>query len=139
MSIFCYLGLGSNLRSPERQIRQAVQILRKLPRTAVKKVSTYEITEPLSGLAQPKYCNVIVQIKTTLPPHILLRYCQAIEIQKGRIRKKRWASRTLDIDVLLYGSKKINTPTLVIPHPGIHLRDFIYEPLQHLLGQQLLR
>lgn len=125
----CYLGLGSNLRSPTRQMHQAVRMLRSLPKTTIKKKSPFIRTNPLSQCSQPMYCNAVIEIATTLPPHILLRHCLTLEKQKGRVRKKHWGSRTLDIDILIYGTKIIQTPSLTIPHPGILMRDFVYMPL----------
>lgn len=128
----CYLALGSNLRTPTRQIHQAMHLLKSLPHTTIKKKSQSLISKPCGMRSQPLYCNAVVLIDTKLPPHTLLRYCQTIERHKGRIRKKRWGSRTLDIDLVLYGTQVIKTPTLTIPHPRLCERDFVLVPLLNI-------
>ncbi len=125
----CYLGLGSNLRSPERQIRQAVNELHQLPRSLITQVSSLYFSKPSGARAQPTYCNMVVELHTSLPARVLLRLCQQIENRHQRLRKKRWGARTLDIDVLLYGEKRINNKDLVVPHPQMTHRDFVLQPL----------
>lgn len=125
----CYLGLGSNLRSPRRQLHQALRALRNLPRSTLVKQSSIYATTPWGVRAQPTYSNQVILIKTALPAERLLHLCQQIEHNQRRIRKRRWAARTLDIDVLLYGNKVINTQALVVPHPRMLMRDFVLTPL----------
>lgn len=129
MSIQCFLALGSNLRTPRRQIELAVQGLRTLPKTEIQWIASPLMTKPLGAIYQPQYCNTIVEIKTTLTPRQLLLYCQKIEKTQGRVRKKRWASRTLDIDILIFGKQIIKEVHLTIPHAEILSRKFVYEPL----------
>ena len=131
-AIRCYLGLGSNLASPERQLRQAIHKLQRLPRTVLKRCSSIYHTEPYGRRAQPPYQNMVVELYTSLPAERLLHLCQQIENKQGRVRKVRWGARTLDIDILFYGNHRINTPTLTVPHPGILLRDFVSIPLSEL-------
>lgn len=128
----CYLSLGSNLRSPKRQLNRAQKALRNLPRSTIVKQSRIYATTPWGVKAQPTYSNQVILIKTTLPAQRLLYLCQKIEHQQQRIRKRRWAARTLDIDLLLYGNKVINTHSLTIPHPRMLLRDFVLIPLLEL-------
>lgn len=125
----CYLGLGSNLRSPERQLRRAILKLKKLPRTIIKHISSFYFTEPWGVRAQPPYCNIVIAIQTSLPPLALLAHCQSIENSQQRIRKKHWGARTLDIDLLLYGKQMVNHHRLTIPHPQMFKRDFVLVPL----------
>lgn len=125
----CYLGLGSNLRGPRRQLNRAVASLRTLPRSTILKQSRVYFTTPVGVRAQPHYCNQVIVIQTTLPAHALLRRCQAIEQKQHRIRKRRWGARTLDIDILLYGQHVIQTHDLVVPHPEMLNRDFVLVPL----------
>lgn len=127
--MICYLGLGSNLNSPERQLRRAIDALRKLPDSYIAQVASFYRSEAWGRKAQPKFCNTVVALQTRLPPQRLLDYCQKIEQQQRRVRKIKWGSRTLDIDILLYGSQNINTMTLKIPHPRIKERDFVVLPL----------
>ena len=125
----CYLGLGSNLRSPQRQLRQALLALRTLPRSAIVAQSSIYSSVPCGIQSQPIYCNMVVKIHTSLPPLHLLTYCQRIENKFLRIRKKHWGARTLDIDLLLFGSRSMNHHQLSIPHPHMLTRDFVLLPL----------
>lgn len=125
----CYLGLGSNLRSPERQLRRAIILLYRLPRSVVVAVSKIHSSQPCGVRSQPPYCNMVIAIHTSLSAQYLLNYCQRIEDKHQRLRKKRWGARTLDIDLLLYGNHSINRHNLVVPHPEMINRDFVLVPL----------
>jgi len=126
---YCYLGLGSNLHSPQRQLRQAIALLHKLPHTSIDKISKLYFSKPLGIRCQPPYYNVVLTLHTTLPATRLLHYCQSIEQKHQRVRKKRWGPRTLDIDLLLYGKQIINRHDLHVPHPQLTVRDFVLVPL----------
>ncbi len=125
----CYLGLGSNLSSPQRKLHQAVSALAKMPSSALLQQSPVYHSKPWGVSAQPDYYNMVIKLKTFLTPHQLLAHCQGIENKMGRVRKKRWGARTIDIDVLLYGDRKLNTAHLIIPHPYMLQRDFVLLPL----------
>lgn len=125
----CYIGLGSNLRQPERQLRQCIIKLRKLPRSVILSTSNIYRSQPCGIRAQPPYLNMVIALKTSLSPHELLRYCQLIENKHQRLRKIRWGARTLDIDLLLYGMQAIQSKNLTIPHPEMLKRDFVLVPL----------
>jgi 2-amino-4-hydroxy-6-hydroxymethyldihydropteridine diphosphokinase len=127
--ILCYLALGSNLHSPERQLRLAIKHLHHLPYTHIKEVASFYKNKALGRKSQPNFYNTVVAIYTTLPPEKLLAHCQAIERKQGRVRRVRWSARTIDIDILLYGNRIINKPHLVIPHPQLVYRDFVIKPL----------
>jgi 2-amino-4-hydroxy-6-hydroxymethyldihydropteridine diphosphokinase len=127
--ILCYLGLGSNLHSPERQLRQAIVELRKLPRTVVTNVSNLYFSRPCGMRSQPPYCNMVIAINTLLPAKALLNQCHRIEKKHQRVRKTRWGARTLDIDLLLYGEHVINHADLIVPHPRMTQRDFVLTPM----------
>ena len=128
----CYLSLGSNQRCPERQIRKALKNIKNIPSTAITKISPLDWNKAWGLHTQQDFCNVLIEIKTTLSPLKLLKLCQQIEKNQGRIRKKRWGPRTLDIDIVLYGSRIINTSNLKIPHPYYLEREFVFKPLQQL-------
>lgn len=128
----CYLSLGSNQKGPERQIQQAIKALRALPSSSVIKVSSLYWSKAWGLQQQQDFCNVVVALITTLPPLKLLHACQAIEQSQGRVRKKKWGPRTLDIDILLYADRRINSKALQIPHPHMHDRDFVMTPLNSL-------
>jgi len=127
--INCYLGLGSNLRYPKRQLKQAITHLQKVPRSVVLKISSLYLSRPWGVRAQPPYYNMVLLLHTTLPPQQLLHYCQQIENKLQRVRKKHWGARTLDIDLLLYGQTNVQTHNLTIPHPHLLHRDFVLVPL----------
>ncbi|KTD04241.1 2-amino-4-hydroxy-6- hydroxymethyldihydropteridine pyrophosphokinase [Legionella geestiana] len=133
--IRCYLGLGSNQKSPVRQVRLALSALRTLP-CSIHTRSARPIKTSPAGMRgfQPSYCNTVAEILTRLPPLTLLRACQNIEHAHGRVRKKRWGPRTLDIDILHYGDKILRTPELQLPHPRASVRDFVCIPMATLPG-----
>jgi 2-amino-4-hydroxy-6-hydroxymethyldihydropteridine diphosphokinase len=128
----CYLALGSNLRSPERQLRQAFQHLRKLPKSAVLDISRLYPNQAMGRRAQPPYCNCVLKLKTSFSPQQLLQRCLDIEKKQQRVRKVRYGARTLDIDVLLYGKQTIRTKKLTVPHPRMFERDFVLIPLSDI-------
>lgn len=125
----CYLSLGSNQKFPERQIRRAIHALKKIPSTRVLKASNLYWNKAWGLQAQQNFCNAVIEIATTLTPELLLVWCNKLEKKQGRIRKKHWGPRTLDIDIILYGTRKIRTRDLIIPHPYFHVRDFVLVPL----------
>lgn len=124
----CYLSLGSNQKSPERQLRMGMRSIKKLPSSYLVQASSLHWTKAW-GFHQQDFCNAVVKIKTRLPPHQLLRACQEIEKRQGRVRKRRWGPRTLDIDIILYNHLIIKTADLTIPHPYFREREFVMKPL----------
>lgn len=125
----CYLGLGSNQKFPERQIRQAIQSIKTIHSTYVTKFSTLYRSKAWGLSVQQDFLNLVLEINTSLSPELLLEKCRAIELKHRRIRRKKWGPRTLDIDILLYGDKIIKTSNLTIPHPHMLSRDFVMIPL----------
>lgn len=126
-----YLGLGSNLGDRKTNLQKAIELLQDSGINVLAGSSVLE-TEPLGGLDQPKYLNMVVQAKTDLEPPALLTACQKIENLLGRVRGEKWSSRTIDIDILFYDDLEIVTDTLTIPHPGIVQRDFVQQGLKEL-------
>ena len=127
-----FVALGSNLGPREAHLTAARTALAALPRTTLTRVSTIEETAPLGGADQPPYLNQMVRLQTGLSPRELLLACQAIERAAGRERRERWASRTLDLDIVLFGTRTISDPDLTIPHPGLAHRDFWRRELAEL-------
>lgn len=125
----CYLSLGSNQKCPERQIRMAIQHLKIIPKTYIKKCSSLHWSKAWGLTRQQDFCNIVVKIATTLSPEQLLACCQDLEKKQSRSRKKRWGPRTLDIDIILYGDRTIKTKNLNIPHPHYLTRSFVTIPL----------
>lgn len=114
---------------PQRQLKQAVQSIRKLPRSSITKQSGIYLSKPLGVRAQPVYYNMVIGIQTSLSANKLLNFCQSIERKQHRTRKRHWGARTLDIDLLLYGNQSIKLKKLTIPHPHMLSRDFVLIPL----------
>ncbi len=128
-----YIGLGSNLDGPAEQVRSAVRELGQLAQVRLCASSGLYRSPPMGGLDQPDYINAVVQVETDLEPEQLLHELQAIERQHGRKeQRERWASRTLDLDLLLWGQERFDSKALTLPHPGLHERAFVLAPLQEL-------
>jgi 2-amino-4-hydroxy-6-hydroxymethyldihydropteridine diphosphokinase len=127
-----YIGLGSNLGHPRRQLARAVRILSRLPRTRVLAVSPNYITAPQDVASpQPDYINAVAIVDTALTPRALLARMQAIERRHRRKRSpnERNAPRTLDLDLLLFGRRRVRVRDLTLPHPRMHARAFVLRPL----------
>ena len=124
-----YLGLGSNLGDRLEYLATALKMLGGEGVEILQRSSVYE-TEPVEVTARGDFLNMVVQATTRLPPEALLRTCQSIEERLGRERPG--ASRTLDIDLLYYGSVQLSIESLVIPHPRLHQRQFVLIPLQEI-------
>lgn len=125
-----YLGVGSNLNDPAAQVRQAFRALAELSACRLIACSPLYRSAPLGGPPdQPDYVNAVVALDTALSAEALLDALQAIENQQGRVRTLRWGPRTLDLDILLYGSRQCADPQLTLPHPRLQERDFVLYPL----------
>lgn len=125
-----YVGLGSNLDDPVAQLHVALRALGHLPDTRLMLKSSLYRSPPLGGLPQPDYVNAVAGVLTRLPALDLLDALLALEDAQGRRREAvRWSSRTLDLDLLVYGRELIDEPRLRIPHPGIAQRNFVLFPL----------
>jgi len=127
-----YVALGSNLGDRAAHLHAARQALGSLPATTLIAASTIEETAPLGGLDQPRYLNQMVLLETGLQPRELLHALQAIEQQQGRTRDERWGSRTLDLDIVRFGTRRLEERDLIIPHPGLTNRDFWRRELAEL-------
>ena len=122
-----YVGLGSNLGDREATILASVAALR-----GVVAVSTLRETEPVGVTEQPAFLNGAVALETELEPRELLNHLLAVERELGRERRERWGPRTIDLDLLLYGTEIVKEPGLTVPHPHLHERRFALEPLAEL-------
>ncbi len=125
------IGIGSNLDDPVAQVRRALTALAALPRTRLMLASDLYRNPPMGPADQPDYVNAVAVILTQWPAHSLLDRLQALEQAQGRVRAggDRWGPRRIDLDILTYGHRQIDTPGLVIPHPGISARNFVLFPL----------
>ena len=125
-----YVALGSNLGDREAHLRAALAALRALPELEVAAVSKVYQTAPVGPPPQEPYLNAVVRLQTTLSPRALLGRLLEIEAARGRKREgERWSARTLDLDLLFYGSLTLDEAGLRIPHPRLHERSFVLEPL----------
>jgi 2-amino-4-hydroxy-6-hydroxymethyldihydropteridine diphosphokinase len=128
-----YVGLGSNLAHPRRQVARALRALDRLPRTRVLAVSRNYRTAPVGAPdVQPDYVNAVAAIRTALAPRALLHGLLAIERRQGRRRHAavpRNSARTLDLDLLLYERRRLRSSALTLPHPRMQERAFVLRPL----------
>lgn len=124
-----FIGIGSNLGDPVAQVQQAVKLLAQLPNSKVTAVSSLYASSPVGPQDQPDFINAVAQLKTQLKSIDLLDALQALEQDAGRVRKRHWGERTLDLDVLLYNQDVINHPRLIVPHPEMRKRRFVLLPL----------
>ena len=132
-SVTAYVGLGSNLGGPSRQIGLALDALGRATQVAVTGVSGLYRSAPLGGIEQPEFLNAAVRLETLLSASDLLGVLKGIEAELGRDRtERRWGPRSIDLDLLVYGSETIEEPGLTVPHSGIALRNFVLLPLRDL-------
>ena len=127
-----YVALGSNLGDRAAQLDRARAALTLLPSTRLAAPSSVEETAPLGAMAQPPYLNQMVALDTSLAPETLLAALHAIERAQGRLRGARWGARTIDLDLVRYGDRVIQTPSLTLPHPGLATREFWQRELTEL-------
>ena len=128
-----YIGLGANLGDREATIRTALELLVADGDVEVDAVSSLRETDPVGYEAQPCFLNGAAALRTDLAPRPLLERLQDVERRLGRDRSgPRFGPRTIDLDLLLYGSVEIDEPGLQIPHPRLHERRFVLEPLVEL-------
>jgi 2-amino-4-hydroxy-6-hydroxymethyldihydropteridine diphosphokinase len=127
-----YIGLGSNVGEREENLVRAISLLDSSPGIRVlRRASLYE-TEPVGVEAQPWFFNTVVEVEAELAPGELLRRLKEIEKALGREDRGRWGPREIDLDLLLYGDLVMEEDGLVLPHPELHRRRFVLEPLCEL-------
>lgn len=127
-----FIALGSNLGDRHKHLGAARAAIAALAGTFIVAASDMEETEPLGGRQQEKYLNQMLAVRTPLKPVQLLDELQRIELANGRTRGERWASRTLDLDIVTYGDVVLRTERLTLPHPHIEARDFWARELAQL-------
>ena len=127
-----YVGLGANIGEPRAQLLAAWDALGRIPQTrAIARSGLYR-SAPVGYEDQPDFLNCVAKLDTSLDPHALFSHLRQLERDFGRMRSFQDAPRTIDLDLLLYGSAAIDTPDLVVPHPRMHERAFVLEPLVEL-------
>lgn len=128
----CYLGIGSNLGDRKAYLDSVIEGINQDESMSLQKQSSYRTTKPYGVTDQPDFLNGVVEIKTIYTPKELLKFCQSLEAQAGRVRERKWGERTLDVDILTYGEENICQEDLIIPHPEMLKRDFVMEPLKEI-------
>jgi 2-amino-4-hydroxy-6-hydroxymethyldihydropteridine diphosphokinase len=124
-----YIGLGSNLAEPRSQVERALREIDSLPRSRVVARSSLYRSAPLGYAAQPDFVNAAAAVQTELGARELLRELQELETAHQRTRAFANAPRTLDLDLLLFGDERVADAGLVVPHPRMHERAFVLQPL----------
>lgn len=119
-----YVALGSNMGDRDAYLAKAREALAKLPLTTVLAESKVEETEPVGPVPQGKFLNQMILVETGLDPGRFLKLLQKIEDENGRTREERWGPRTLDLDIVRYGTRRLRDPDLRIPHPELSNRDW---------------
>ena len=126
------IGLGANLGDPQAALRAALDEIAGLPGSVLLATSPIYRSAPIDATG-PDYLNAVALLRTALAPHALLAELQRIEHAHGRERSHRNAPRTLDLDLLLYGDERIESPALTLPHPRLHQRAFVLRPLADVM------
>ncbi len=136
MNVICYIALGSNLGNRESNIAAAVSKLREIPGTVLLRVSDLLENLAVGGPEQsPAFLNAVAEIRTNLPAINLLHHLFNVEKELGRVRREKWEPRVIDLDLILYGDEIIHTQELTVPHPLMHERRFVLEPLAQLCSE----
>jgi 2-amino-4-hydroxy-6-hydroxymethyldihydropteridine diphosphokinase len=129
-----YIALGSNVGDRDRHLLTARVALAALPNSRILAESAIEETPPIGPISQPNYLNQMVALETGLDPSQLLEHLLRIEREHGRERKERWGPRSLDLDIVMFGDRRVATERLTIPHPQVSHRDFWQRELIELRG-----
>lgn len=132
------IGLGGNLGDAPATLLRALTALSATPGIALQACSPLYRSQAIGPSGQPDYANAVALLETTLSAHELLDALQAIEQAEGRIRELRWGARTLDLDLLLYGSREIHDERLTVPHAELTRRNFVLQPLADIAADWLL-
>jgi len=128
-----YVGLGANLGRREESIGSAIRMVNDLADVRVSRQSRLMENPAVGGPEDsPPFLNAVIEIETSLAPEVLLQHVLSIEHALGRERRQKWAPRTIDLDLLLFGDTVISRPDLRIPHPLMHLREFVLAPLAEI-------
>ena len=138
-TFLAWIGLGGNLGEPHSTISKALACLNEDSGNDVEAVSSLYRTAPIGITDQPDFINAVARIRTVVAPQVLLEKLLDIEARLGRVRmEQQFGPRVIDLDLLLYEWVQIDTPHLTLPHPRMHLRRFVLEPLFELEGDLAL-
>ncbi|CAN5523710.1 2-amino-4-hydroxy-6-hydroxymethyldihydropteridinediphosphokinase [soil metagenome] len=130
------ISLGSNMGNRLTHLETAIQQLKELPCILIKKSDVYE-TAAWGNTDQPSFYNQVIEIETELEPVSLMENILMIEKKMGRIRNRKWEPRIIDIDILFYNDANIQSAILHVPHPHLHERRFVLQPLFEILPSKI--
>ena len=133
-----WIALGSNLGDRAAQLSSALRMLRRDAGAQLLAISSLYETEPIGLPGAPEFLNAVAEIRTSLSPEELLEVCLRIEKRLGRVRTGQLDSRTLDLDLLLYGDERRSTGRLILPHPRMAERGFVLQPLAEIAPDVLV-
>ena len=137
-AVTSYLGLGSNIGDRRANLAEAVQRLAQIPAIEIVKTSSIYETAPVGPQDQPDFFNQVVQAEVSCSGRRLLELVEGIEQDMGRVRRRYWGERIIDIDILLYSDETIEQPDLQIPHPRMLARQFVLVPLAEIAPDLVL-
>ncbi len=129
MASTAFIGIGSNLGTPMEHCFRAVDLLRSRPHIRVTALSSWYQSEPVGPHPQDWFINGVVRVETTLDPVSLMDTLLGIERELGRVRREKWGPRIIDLDLLFYDDRVLETKDLTLPHPEAHKRRFVLQPL----------
>lgn len=127
-----YVGIGSNLGDSVSRVGAAFEALQAVPQTLLIARSRLYRTRPVGPVEQGNFINAVAGLLTKLTAQQMLEAIRSIEHTAGRVRAERWGPRTLDLDLLVFGDQRIESPELTVPHPGIASRGFVLAPLSDI-------
>ena len=130
--ITAYIGIGSNLGTPEKNCTKAIEKISNTKDIKIISKSSFYQTEPIGGVQQGWFVNSAIEIETDLSPENLLSVLLNLELAMGRIRKEKWGPRLIDLDLLLYGNLVLKKQELTLPHPEIQNRKFVLTPMSEI-------
>jgi len=130
--VTAYVGLGTNLGDTRANLAKALDLLRTTPGVDILRVASLYRTAPQGYTDQDWFLNTVGEVRTVLSPWKVLAALQAVETALGRVRSLRWGPRIIDLDLLLYGEERIDSPVLTVPHPRLLVRAFVLVPLAEL-------
>ena len=132
-----YLSIGTNMGDREANLKLAVKLLTEAQGVMVEAVSSIYETAPVGFVDQASFLNIAVRLSSSLSPSDMLRLCQEIEQELGRVREFRWGPRIIDLDILLYNHENIETESLIVPHERMFERAFVLVPLMEISGPSI--
>lgn len=127
-----YLSIGTNIGERLRNLQDAVRLLAEHPAVQVDRISSIYETDPVGFVEQDAFLNIAVKVTTTLSAAEMLKTCQAVESELGRVRLIRWGPRSIDLDILLFNHENIETESLIVPHERMYERAFVLVPLMEI-------